>query len=292
MKTVYHAGVAGATHEEKVSRRNLKTTVDTGLYYYGARYYDPKVSIWLSVDPLAHEYPSLSPYTFVANNPIMLVDPDGRHIDPSELMKSEDYASAFILFAKTDEGKAFLDQFASNGQELSYDGEVYYKAGEAGSYDKMGINLNYAVNSEGEPSDSKTMGDAASCSVNVSIGTEGFGFGSDKTMNLVKAIGHESFLHVGLTATDILDGKNDNSNIPRGIRNHIHPKHQQHEFVSRRFANDPKSDSYNTNMLGLLMNVSNKLGRDYSKSKIQHAIWDFTGSRIAVDPITSQISTH
>ena len=25
---------------------------ETGLYYYGARYYDPKVSIWLSVDPL------------------------------------------------------------------------------------------------------------------------------------------------------------------------------------------------------------------------------------------------
>ena len=25
----------------------------TGLYYYGARYYDPKTSIWLSVDPLA-----------------------------------------------------------------------------------------------------------------------------------------------------------------------------------------------------------------------------------------------
>jgi RHS repeat-associated protein len=27
---------------------------ETGNYYYGARYYDPKVSVWLSVDPLAH----------------------------------------------------------------------------------------------------------------------------------------------------------------------------------------------------------------------------------------------
>ncbi|MCR9155459.1 MAG: hypothetical protein NXI09_15250 [Bacteroidetes bacterium] len=24
--------------------------VDTGLFYYGARYYDPKISVWLSVD--------------------------------------------------------------------------------------------------------------------------------------------------------------------------------------------------------------------------------------------------
>jgi len=35
---------------------------------------------WLSVDPLAHKYPSLSPYNFVANNPLILVDPDGRDI--------------------------------------------------------------------------------------------------------------------------------------------------------------------------------------------------------------------
>ena len=50
LKTVYRAGVAGATREEKVSRQNLKTTVDTGNFYYGARYYDPKISVWLSVD--------------------------------------------------------------------------------------------------------------------------------------------------------------------------------------------------------------------------------------------------
>ena len=51
---------------------------ETGLYYYGARYYDPRVSLWLNVDPLAEKYPHTSPYTYVNNNPIMLVDPDGR----------------------------------------------------------------------------------------------------------------------------------------------------------------------------------------------------------------------
>ena len=51
-----------------------------GNFYYGARYYDPKISGWLSVDPLARKYPELSPYTYVANNPINLVDPDGRDI--------------------------------------------------------------------------------------------------------------------------------------------------------------------------------------------------------------------
>jgi RHS repeat-associated protein len=49
----------------------------TGLYYYGARYYNPTVSVWLGVDPLAHKGPNLTPYAFTHNNPVTLVDPDG-----------------------------------------------------------------------------------------------------------------------------------------------------------------------------------------------------------------------
>jgi RHS repeat-associated protein len=50
---------------------------ETGLYYYGARYYDPKVSIWLSVDPLAEKFPNWSPYSFCFNNPLRFTDPTG-----------------------------------------------------------------------------------------------------------------------------------------------------------------------------------------------------------------------
>ena len=57
---------------------------ETGLYYYGARYYDPKVSNWLSVDPLAEKFPAFSPYVFSANNPIYYVDPDGKEPTPAE----------------------------------------------------------------------------------------------------------------------------------------------------------------------------------------------------------------
>ena len=52
----------------------------TGLYYFGARYYNPDISIWLSIDPLSDKYPSLSPYNYCANNPINAIDPDGRYI--------------------------------------------------------------------------------------------------------------------------------------------------------------------------------------------------------------------
>ena len=50
------------------------------LRRFGARYNDSGLSIWLSVDPMSDKYPSLSPYNYCANNPVMLTDPDGRWI--------------------------------------------------------------------------------------------------------------------------------------------------------------------------------------------------------------------
>ena len=53
---------------------------ETGLSYFGARYYSSDLSIWLSVDPMSGKYPSLSPYTYCADNPVRLVDPNGEDI--------------------------------------------------------------------------------------------------------------------------------------------------------------------------------------------------------------------
>jgi len=54
---------------------------ETGLYYAKARYYDPKISVFMSVDPLLEKYPSWSPYNYTLNNPINLVDPTGMEAD-------------------------------------------------------------------------------------------------------------------------------------------------------------------------------------------------------------------
>ena len=53
---------------------------ETGYHYFGARYYNSDLSLWLSVDPMADKYPSLSPYNYCAWNPMKLVDPDGAEI--------------------------------------------------------------------------------------------------------------------------------------------------------------------------------------------------------------------
>ncbi len=52
---------------------------ETGYSYFGARYYDSDVLTgWLSVDPMADKYPSLSPYAYCHWNPIILIDPSGE----------------------------------------------------------------------------------------------------------------------------------------------------------------------------------------------------------------------
>ena len=53
---------------------------ETGLYYYGARYYDPRTSLWLSTDPMELKYPNISTYAYCANNPVKFIDPNGKYI--------------------------------------------------------------------------------------------------------------------------------------------------------------------------------------------------------------------
>ena len=50
---------------------------ETGMYYYGARYYEPRLSLWISTDPLEEESPIITTYGFCHNNPLILIDPDG-----------------------------------------------------------------------------------------------------------------------------------------------------------------------------------------------------------------------
>ena len=50
---------------------------ETGLYYYGARYMNPMVSIWYGVDPLAEKYVQTIPYLYGGGNPVRILDPNG-----------------------------------------------------------------------------------------------------------------------------------------------------------------------------------------------------------------------
>ena len=58
---------------------------ETGMYYYGARYYEPKLSLWMSTDPLQEKYENISPYIYCANSPIRYTDPKGMEVEADEL---------------------------------------------------------------------------------------------------------------------------------------------------------------------------------------------------------------
>ena len=111
---------------------------ETGLYYYGARYYDPRTSVWQSVDPILEKYlPSLgdrlsaqkdgmnyepekslpgmggfySPnnlasYTYSHHNPVKYVDPDGNAVIYGNITVNKDTKISLnkldAAFPKTD----------------------------------------------------------------------------------------------------------------------------------------------------------------------------------------------
>ena len=47
-------------------------------YDYGARFYDPALGRFHSVDPLLEKYYGTTPFAYVSNNPLRFTDPDGR----------------------------------------------------------------------------------------------------------------------------------------------------------------------------------------------------------------------
>jgi RHS repeat-associated protein len=51
---------------------------ETGLFYFGKRYYDGFIARWWQVDPLLEKYPGVSTYNYCLNNPICSIDPQGH----------------------------------------------------------------------------------------------------------------------------------------------------------------------------------------------------------------------
>jgi RHS repeat-associated protein len=91
---------------------------ETGNYYYGARYYDPKFSFWLSVDPLADipENVSFSPYIYVWNNPLRNIDPDGRTAEDVIISGSKPFVEDTL---------AEMQKLTNNVLDVDENGKVY-----------------------------------------------------------------------------------------------------------------------------------------------------------------------
>lgn len=172
----------------------------------------------MSVDPLCEKYYWISPYAYVANNPLKYIDPDGRKIIPvnvthrsgsgkplgeSGLSRKTNAAMTDIM--KTSEGRAFFGQFAEKGQTLGG-----YTFTENGKYSDTNLTIY-------DYSWSKETGNQIPSSVegvlNVSEGKDGKMAAtlkiSSSSMNqneIGETLTHETQLH-GYKSGDKVEGK-------------------------------------------------------------------------------------
>ena len=100
---------------------------ETGFGYFGARYMDHELmTMWLSVDPLADKYPSISPYAYCVWNPVKLTDPDGMdtlNVTYNNTTKRWDIGTLVIA-----QGNDVINVTKSNGLT----GSVVFSEGEYG----------------------------------------------------------------------------------------------------------------------------------------------------------------
>ena len=104
---------------EKHAFSSKERDTETGLSYFGARYYSSELSVWLSVDPMSDKYPSLSPYTYCSNNPVKLVDPNGEDWYENELT-----------------GDVYYNRDYRKGDERKIDGEGWKWMGKNNMFEK------------------------------------------------------------------------------------------------------------------------------------------------------------
>ena len=112
----------------KYNGKELISDLGLGLYDFGARYYDPAIGRWSSVDPLADSFYPYSPYNYALNNPMNMIDPNGMAASPiyDELGN----------FLGTDDqglqGDAIVMEASEFSQSMSHDEAVKKDLGEAG----------------------------------------------------------------------------------------------------------------------------------------------------------------
>jgi RHS repeat-associated protein len=101
--SVYRYGFNGKEKDNSTGESNLD---------FGARIYDGRLGRWLSVDPLQAKYPSFSPYVFAINNPIIVVDHDGRDI--IIVTENSQFRLAKSTLLKTATGRELWNKYANS----------------------------------------------------------------------------------------------------------------------------------------------------------------------------------
>ena len=136
---------------------------ETGLYYYGARYYDPRVSLWISTDSQQEQYPFVSTYSYVKNSPLTYIDPEGKSPVKAIITATKYIRRAYKIFKKT--GKLTVKSLKQAGLDEIADmaGDLFTLFdGDASTMDKIGAGVDLVLgtdfNNKGNKAAKKFLG--------------------------------------------------------------------------------------------------------------------------------------
>ncbi|WP_259299446.1 RHS repeat domain-containing protein [Prevotella disiens] len=160
---------------------------ETGLYYYGARYMNPVTSLWYGVDPLAEKYLNIGSYVYCAENPVKLIDTDGREIFlPRNKKAQEEYLK--MLYVSTGNNYAIEnDKLIYKGTDIDFKGnrsqtlinviqsgidakETYTLSLVGNKKDDKGVFIDSYSDKKIDVSDLKTLGKASTALQGAAIG--------------------------------------------------------------------------------------------------------------------------
>jgi len=243
---------------------------ETGYGYFGARYMDHELMTgWLSIDPMADKYPSISPYAYCAWNPIRLIDPDGREVDESGFfdkngnVKCKMAYDAFRFFAKTTFGHRAIALFAKGGQTIA--GQKFT---EDGLFHKAGIDLAFDVTDdmpnlhEGDTGPYISgSGKSERMKLKIRINPS-----QNSIASYLETICHEMFFHAFNFADDYMDDKEINdSQIPSDLRRlYANDRNAMHEYQDMRDGH--RYRNYTVPIMAKFLGTTEKKAMDWIDS--------------------------
>ncbi|WP_291529219.1 RHS repeat domain-containing protein [Bacteroides sp. UBA939] len=209
-------GTQTSSQPYKFGNKELDTQKGLNWYDFEARWKDD----WSfsTMDPLAEKYYSISPYAYVANNPLRYIDLKGDSISVVDLyardkqgnLINQNQVKTFEFLASTKEGKALLANYAAKGQTIA--GVTFKKNG---NFHKEGINISFGTKVSRSISSGTTSFTLDEKNMNIQVGVAK----SSDIGDLLDTFVHEIAIHADQFSADFIDDKVvNNSNAYPALR--------------------------------------------------------------------------
>ncbi|GEM_PF-1468878 len=259
-----------STYEERFLTTQHERDRNTGLDYRGARYYDADVARFLSLDPLARQYPSLSDYSYVAGNPIIFIDPTGMAVEDIGIYTVDNKGN--VKHVRTIEHE---DEYDMLYKKEDWDNKEY--EGNRVRIDDLGLltelsNGNLARSSAASENKEEFTELLLYLMNNTDVEWGGFGYrqGDGKILN-VMATSHQTNTVGGSTS---LDTKYGEDNLVYDIHSHPGYNGTKGASVDDEFADDMDRIRSRYNRLGKTM--SGGFPRHYVYHKSSNNLYKYT----------------